>query len=79
MIWQDIAILAAQGVMLAALVPTLRDRTKWPHRTTAGVTSAALAVMAVTLYSLGLFASTTIVVGLTAAWAWMAWPRGDLA
>lgn len=73
MIWQDIAILAAQGVMLAALIPTLRDRSKWPHRTTAATTAGALAVMGVTLFSLDLLASTAIVACLTAAWAWMAW------
>lgn len=73
MIWQDIAMLAAQGVMLAALVPTLRDRSKWPHRTTAAVTAGALAVMGVTLFSLELLMSATIVACLTAAWARMAW------
>lgn len=42
MIWQDISILAAQGVMLVALIPTLRDRSKWPHRATAAITAGAL-------------------------------------
>ena len=73
MIWQDISILAAQGVMLVALIPTLRDRSKWPHRVTAAVTAGALAVMGVTLFSLDLWMSTVIIALLTGAWVKMAW------
>jgi hypothetical protein len=73
MIWQDLTILAAQVVCLVALVPTLRDRTKWPHRGTAAATSAALIGMAIALGSLSLWFSTTLVAALAVAWARMAW------
>jgi len=73
MIWQDYAILAAQGVMLIALVPTLRDRSRWPHRSTAATTGLSLAAMAMTLASLGLWLSAGIVALLSAAWGRMAW------
>jgi hypothetical protein len=73
MIWQDYAILAAQGVMLIALIPTLRDRARWPHLATAGTTAAALALMAATLGTLELWLSAGIVGLLSCAWGRMAW------
>jgi hypothetical protein len=72
MIWQDLVILAAQIVMLVGLWPTLRDKRRWPHPTTAVATGIALAAMALALGSLALWLSTTMVVCQSIAWLWMA-------
>ena len=72
MIWQDLAILLAQAVMLVSLWPTLRDRSRWPHQTTCIVTGLALGVVAIALASLALWASTGIVALLACAWLRMA-------
>lgn len=71
MIWQDYAILASQAVMLIALYPTLRDRRRWPHRTTAAVTGASLIVLGLSLATLNLWLSTAIVAGTAMTWLWM--------
>ncbi|MBN9599943.1 MAG: hypothetical protein J0G28_09775 [Afipia sp.] len=72
MIWQDWMILTAQGVLLISLLPTFTNKSKWPHRLTSAGTSLALLLMAVSLWSLSLIASTVIVSLQVVIWARMA-------
>jgi hypothetical protein len=72
LIWQDYAILAAQGVMLAALVPTLRDRAAWLRLSTCLLTGSALAGMAATFVTLELWLATAVTFGSAAVWLRMA-------
>lgn len=58
--WQDWTILGCQAVMGGALIPTLRDRSKWPHLITVIITSASLTVMCLALSSMGLYLSGAI-------------------
>ena len=72
MIWQDLVILGAQLTCLISLIPTLRDRSKWPPIATTLPTAIALLAMASTFLTLGLFLSAALVFGLGFAWLYMA-------
>lgn len=50
--------MAAQLLLVGALIPTLRDRPLWPHKTTCEVTCASLAAMTLAFGSLGLWLAT---------------------
>lgn len=71
MIWQDVAILIAQVTCLVSLVPTIRDRSKWPPVATTLPTGLAMLVMATAFATLGLYLSAALVCGLGAAWLYM--------
>ena len=73
MLWQDWVILGGQAICLVSLVPTVRDRAKWPPVATVLPTGAALALMAAALLTLGLYLSATMAFALALTWLWMLW------
>lgn len=77
MVWQDLVILVAQATCVVSLIPTLRDRSKWPPVSTTLPTGIALLAMASTFLTLGLYLSATLIFGLGGAWLYMVRPARD--
>lgn len=71
MLW-DTVIATSQLTMLVAMVPTMIEPSRWPHKFTCYSTGGALLCMAVALWNLDAVFSAVVTALLGAMWLAMA-------
>jgi hypothetical protein len=76
--WQDITLAIVIWILLAALIPTILNKTQKPTLSTGLLTGSALAVIAFTYFSMDLMNAALASSLISGAWFLLAYQRYKL-